>query len=69
MGNVAFDWRVVAKRRGLESLRLVSLDDELALEAALGSDPPTASSRCNRMTASRRMLTVTRMLPTSFPLR
>ncbi len=39
-GDAAFDWRVVAKRKGLESLRLRAFDDELAAEAALGGDPP-----------------------------
>ncbi len=38
--RASFNWRVVAKRRGLESLRLRSHDEELAQEAALGGDPP-----------------------------
>ncbi len=42
-GNVAFDWRVVAKRKGLESLRLRSFDEELVEEAALGVDQPAAT--------------------------
>ncbi len=44
-GDAAFDWRVVAKRKGLESLRLRAFDDELAAEAALGGDPSAASER------------------------
>ncbi len=41
--DIAFDWRVVAKRKGLESLRLRSFDEELAEEVALDGDPATTS--------------------------
>ncbi len=41
-GAVDFDWRVVAKRKGLETLRLRSLDEALAAEGSSGGDPPTS---------------------------